>query len=101
MQLRARKTLFLKLMRLVLKHVPLERWIQYMIGGLKTVNLTWVNKIGVVGCTWGFVYERAFTYEGRKNAVPVHSYLNYDTYFINSSEMIELKCNLTLMQSYL
>ena len=68
MQLRASKALFLKLMRVVLKHVPLERWIQHMIGGLKTVNLAWVNKIAVIGCTWLFVYESALTYEGRMNA---------------------------------
>ena len=30
---------FLKLMRVVLKFVPLERWIQLMIGGFKTVSL--------------------------------------------------------------
>ena len=67
-QLRAGKTLFLKLMRVVLKHVPLEHWIQQMIGGLKTVSLAWVNKIAVSGCTWLFVYESALTYEGRMNA---------------------------------
>ena len=69
-QLRASKALFLKLMRAVLKHVPLERWSQLMNGGLKTVNLARVNKIAVIGCTWLFVYESPLTYEGRMNAVP-------------------------------
>ena len=36
------------------KHVPLERWIQHMIGVLKTVSLAWVNKVTVIGCTWLF-----------------------------------------------
>ena len=53
-QLRASKALFLKLMRVVLRHVPRERWIQLMNGGLKTVNLAWVIKIAVIGCTWLF-----------------------------------------------
>ena len=35
---------FLKLMRAVLKLVPLLRWIHIMIGGFKTVNLAWVNE---------------------------------------------------------
>ena len=39
-----------------------------MIGGLKTVNLAWVNKIAVIGCTWLFVYESALTYETRMGA---------------------------------
>ena len=69
-QLRASKALFPKLMRAVLKHVPLESWIQLMIGGLKTVNLAWVNKIAVIGCTWLFVYESSVTYEGRMNVAP-------------------------------
>ena len=55
-------------MRVVLKNVPLERWIQHKIGGLKTVSLAWVNKIAVVGCTWLFVYESALTYEEPLNA---------------------------------
>ena len=58
-QFRASKALFLKLMRAVLKHVPLERFIQLMIGGLKTVNLAWVNKTAVIGYTRLFVYESA------------------------------------------
>ena len=48
---------FLKLMQVVVKHVPHERWIQHMIGGLSTVNLTWL-----------FVHESALAYEGRRNA---------------------------------
>ena len=52
MQLYVNKVHFLKLMRAVLKHFPLERWIQLMIGGFKTVNLAWVNKIAVIGYTW-------------------------------------------------
>ena len=56
-------------MRAVLKHVPLERWIQ-LIGGLKTVNLAWVNKIAIIAYTWLFVYESARRYEGRMNAAP-------------------------------
>ena len=70
MQLRASKALFVKLMRVVLKHVPRERWIRYMTGGFKTVNLSWVNKIAVIVGTWLFVYESAPTYEGRMNAAP-------------------------------
>ena len=41
-----------------------------MIGGMKTVNLKWVNRIAVIGCTLLFAYEIAFTYEGRMNAAP-------------------------------
>ena len=59
---------FLKLMRVVLKHVPLERWIQLMICGFKTVNLAWVNKAAMIGYTWHFVYESLRRYEGRINA---------------------------------
>ena len=44
-------------MRAVLELVPLERWTQLMIGGLKTVNLAWVNKNAMIGYTWIFVYE--------------------------------------------
>ena len=57
-------------MRAVLKHVPLEPWIQLMTGGLKTVSLAWVNKIAVIGCIWLFVSESSRTYEGRINAAP-------------------------------
>ena len=56
---------FSKLMSAVLKHVPLERWIQLMIGGFKTVNLAYVNKISMTGYTWLFVYESARRYEAR------------------------------------
>ena len=70
MLLRASKALFLKLMRVVLQHVPLERWIQHMIGDLKTGNLSGVNKISVIGCTWLFVCESALTYEGQMNGAP-------------------------------
>ena len=70
MQLYVNIVHFLKLMRVVLKHVPLERWIQLMIGGLKTVNLAWVNKVAGIGCTWLFVYESSVTYEGRMNVAP-------------------------------
>ena len=52
----------------VVKKIPLERWIQPMIGGLKTVSLTWVNKNVVLGYTWLFVYQRARSYEVRMNA---------------------------------
>ena len=41
-----------------------------MTGGLKTVNLAWVNKIAVIDCTWLFVYESALTYEVGRNAAP-------------------------------
>ena len=62
---------FLKLMRVVLKHVPLEHWIQFMIGGFKTVRLAWVNKVAMIGCyTWLFVDESLRRYEGRMNAAP-------------------------------
>ena len=47
MQLYVNLVHFLKLMRVALKHVPRERWIQLMIGGFKTVSLAWVNKIAV------------------------------------------------------
>ena len=43
MQLYVNIVHFLKLMRAVLKHVPLERWIQLMIGGFKTLNLVGVK----------------------------------------------------------
>ena len=51
MQLYVNIVHFLKFMRVVLKFVPLERWIQLMIGGFKTVNLAWINKIVVIGYT--------------------------------------------------
>ena len=57
-------------MRTVLKHVPLDRRIQLMIGGIKTVNLEWVNKVAIIGYTWIFVYESLRRYEGRMNAAP-------------------------------
>ena len=57
-------------MRAVLKHVPLERWIQLLLGGLKTVNLAWVNKFAMIGYTWLFVYERPRRYKGRMNTGP-------------------------------
>ena len=52
-------------MRAVMKHVPLERCIQLMIGGFKTVNLARVNKTVLIGYTCLFVYQRARSYEGR------------------------------------
>ena len=39
-----------------------------MIGGLKNVNLAWVDKIVMIGYTWLFVYESARRYEGRMSA---------------------------------
>ena len=39
MQLYVNIVYYLKLIRVVLKYVSLERWIQLMIGGFKTVNL--------------------------------------------------------------
>ena len=59
---------FLKLMRVVIKHVSLERWIQLMVGGFKTVSLAWVNKVAIICCTWLFVYESLRRYERRMNA---------------------------------
>ena len=42
-----------------------------MIGGLKNVNLVWVYRTAVIGCTtWLFVYESPRKYEGRMNAAP-------------------------------
>ena len=41
----------------MIKNVPLERWIQLMIGSFKTVNLAWMNKISVISYTLLFVYE--------------------------------------------
>ena len=61
---------FLKLMREVLKHVPFECCIQLMIGGLKTVNLAWVNKNAMIGYTWLFAYDSARRYRGWMNAAP-------------------------------
>ena len=68
--LRENLVLFLKLTAPPLKNLLLERCSQHMIGGLKTVNLTWVNKIAVIGGTWIFVYESARSYERRLNAAP-------------------------------
>ena len=70
MQLYVNIVHFSKLVQAVLKHVPLERWIQLMIGGFKTVSLAWVNKIAMIGYTWPSVYESARRYEGRLNAAP-------------------------------
>ena len=47
----------------------LERWIQLTIGGFKTVNLAWWNKIAMIGYTGLYVYESDRRYEGRMNAV--------------------------------
>ena len=58
MQLYVNVVHFLKLIGVVLNHVPLERWNQLMIGGFKTVNLAWVNKIVVTGYTCFFVLKR-------------------------------------------
>ena len=41
-----------------------------MIGGFKTVNLAWINKVAMNGYTWLFVYENACRYEERVNAAP-------------------------------
>ena len=41
-----------------------------MIDGFKTVNLAWVNKIGMIGYTILFVYESTRWYEGQMNAAP-------------------------------
>ena len=54
-QLRPSKALFLKFMCVVLEHVPLERWFQHMIGGLKTVHLAWVNQNR---CDWLYMALR-------------------------------------------
>ena len=71
MQLYVNIVHFLKLMRVVLKNVPLERWNQLMIGDFKTVNLAWVNKVAMIGYPWLFVYEIACRYEERMlNAAP-------------------------------
>ena len=67
MQLYVNIVHFLNIMRVVLKHVPLERWIQLISGRFKTVNLAWVNKIALIGYTWLFVYESPRRYEGRMN----------------------------------
>ena len=79
MQLYVNKVNFLKLMRVVLKHIPLERWIQLMIGGLKTVNLAWINKTPMISYTWLFVYESLRRYEGWMNAAPVSCSKAYKT----------------------
>ena len=62
---------FLKLMRAVLEHVPLERWIELMTGGFKTVSSAWVNKFDMIGYTRLFVHESARRYKGLMNAAPV------------------------------
>ena len=41
-----------------------------MIGGLKTVYLTWANKIVEIGYTWLFVYESASGYEEESYVPP-------------------------------
>ena len=70
MQLYVNKVDFLKLTRVVLKHVPLERWSQLMIGGFKTVYWAWVHKVAVIGYTWLIVHESVCRYKGRMNAAP-------------------------------
>ena len=97
---------FLKLMRLVLKHVPLERWIQLMIAGFKTVNLVWVNKVTMIGYTWLFVYESARRYEGRTNVAPVpyiiKSYVSSGTRTldVDHSSPTRYHCAMLLHYSY-
>ena len=72
---------FLKPERAVLKHLPLERWIQLMIGGFKTVSFAWVNKGALIGYTWLSVYESARRYVGRMNAA--HCGSGQKTIFFN------------------
>ena len=55
---------------MLLKLFLLERWFQLMFGGFKTVNLTWVKKFAVVGYTWLFFNQRAFSYEERMHVLP-------------------------------
>ena len=55
---------------MLVKNVPLERWIQLMTGGFTTVNLSWVNKIAVIGYTRLYVYQIAHSYEERNNFLP-------------------------------
>ena len=87
---------FLKFMRGVLKHVPLERWIQHMIDGFKTVSLAWVNKIAMIGYTWLFVYESAVRYEWRQLGIErSHFCLSYDRYTMAHTYLcsISIKAN--------
>ena len=60
---------------LVVNNVPLERWIQLIIGDFKTVNLARANETAVIGYTRIFVYQRARCYKGRMNAGPDHRYV--------------------------
>ena len=64
-------------MRVFLKIVPLERWIQFMIDGFKTVSLAWVNKIAVIGYTWPFFVKALVGTRGESmlpQSVQVRSY---------------------------
>ena len=61
---------FLKLMLGTGKNVPLERWIQTIIGGFKTVNLPWVNKTAGIGYSWLFVNGCAHSYEEGMHVTP-------------------------------
>ena len=54
----------------LVENVPLERWIQLMIGVFKIVNLAWVYKFAVIGYTWLFVYESVHSYEEGMHVTP-------------------------------
>ena len=48
---------------LLVKNAPFQRWIQFMIGGFKSVNLARKNKVDVIGYTWLFAYQSPHSYE--------------------------------------
>ena len=90
-QSRANLVLFSKVHGTTLKNVLLERSIQLIIGCLKTVNLTWVNKIAVIECTRLFAYERVRSYEGQMNAAPCQFFWVYWSVFLFNSDGVALK----------
>ena len=61
---------FLKLIMDTLRNVPLERRVQLMFGGFKTVKSVWMNKNALVGYAWLFVYESAHSYEEGMHVPP-------------------------------
>ena len=59
---------------MLVKNVPLERWIQLMIGAFKIVKLAGVKKIAMIGYSWLFVYQKAYSYEEQMHVPPELAY---------------------------
>ena len=61
---------FLKLKRSTGNKDLLERWIQFLFNGFKTVNMARVIKTAMIDYTWFFFYEIAHSYEEAMHVAP-------------------------------